>query len=134
VADPIERLIFVWQSMYACGQSVPLDPLLTGSSDKIIRLWDTETALCKLEMEGHTDSIWSVHYDQGAVVTASSDRTVRSSCLSSLLFSSFATEILSHIFGHKNTFQCGILKVASVFRHSTDTRAQYFVCGPIAVT
>jgi len=64
-------------SMYACGQSVPLDPLLTGSSDKIIRLWDTETALCKLEMEGHTDSIWSVHYDQGAVVTASSDRTVR---------------------------------------------------------
>jgi WD40 repeat protein len=66
------------QSMYACGQSGPTDPLLTGSSDKIIRLWDTETGLCKLEMSGHTDSIWAVHYDQGAVITASSDRTVKS--------------------------------------------------------
>jgi WD40 repeat protein len=55
-----------------------VDPLLTGSSDKIIRLWDTETGLCKLEMSGHTDSIWAVHYDQGAVITASSDRTVKS--------------------------------------------------------
>jgi hypothetical protein len=64
--------------MYACGQSGPVDPLLTGSSDKIIRLWDTETGLCKLEMSGHTDSIWAVHYDQGAVITASSDRTVKS--------------------------------------------------------
>lgn len=64
-------------SMYACGQSGPVDPLLTGSSDKIIRLWDTETGLCKLEMSGHTDSIWAVHYDQGAVITASSDRTVK---------------------------------------------------------
>lgn len=64
--------------MYACGQTGPVDPLLTGSSDKIIRLWDTETGLCKLEMSGHTDSIWAVHYEQGAVITASSDRTVKS--------------------------------------------------------
>jgi len=63
--------------MYACGLSGPTYPLLTGSSDKIIRLWDTETAVCKLELEGHTDSIWSVRYEKGAIVTASSDRTVR---------------------------------------------------------
>ncbi len=68
----------IGQSMYACGQTGPVDPLLTGSSDKIIRLWDTETGLCKLEMSGHTDSIWAVHYEQGAVITASSDRTVKS--------------------------------------------------------
>lgn len=72
--------------MYASGRSNPTDPLLTGSSDKIIRLWDTETGLCKTEMLGHTDSIWAVHYDQGAVITASSDRTIKSASCSMDVF------------------------------------------------
>ncbi|MFO1499291.1 MAG: TIR domain-containing protein [Verrucomicrobiota bacterium] len=53
--------------------------VLTGSDDKMVRLWDAESGSCLAALEGHTAEIWSVAWspDRLHVLTGSSDGTVR---------------------------------------------------------
>lgn len=53
--------------------------LMTGSSDKTVRLWDVETGLCKQVLEGHKDEIFSCafNYDDDTIITASKDNTCK---------------------------------------------------------
>lgn len=80
-SQTIERTFPHWQGnvmcLYAKGRRVLEEPLITGASDKLIRIWDVETGQEKVNLAGHTESIWSVQYYSDLVISASSDRTVR---------------------------------------------------------
>jgi len=50
-----------------------------GSLDRVIRLWDTDTAKCSKQLIGHKDSVYSVAFnsDGTQVVSGSLDTTCR---------------------------------------------------------
>ena len=53
--------------------------ILTASSDKTARIWETETGDCLQVLEGHTDEIFSCafNYDGDTIITGSKDNTCR---------------------------------------------------------
>ncbi|HEY3325223.1 MAG TPA: TIR domain-containing protein [Planctomycetota bacterium] len=53
--------------------------VLTGGNDKKVRLWNLETGLCLLVLDGHTDIVWTVVWsaDQQRALSGSFDQTVR---------------------------------------------------------
>jgi WD40 repeat protein len=54
--------------------------IISGSGDKIIRIWDAKTGAAVGEpLMGHTDYVWSVAYslDGQHIISGSSDRTIR---------------------------------------------------------
>ena len=53
--------------------------VLTASSDKTARLWDTETGDCLQILEGHTDEIFSCafNYAGSTIISGSKDNTCR---------------------------------------------------------
>jgi dynein assembly factor with WDR repeat domains 1 len=53
--------------------------VLTASSDKTARLWETDTGDCLQVLEGHTDEIFSCafNYDGDTIITGSKDNTCR---------------------------------------------------------
>jgi WD40 repeat protein len=54
--------------------------IISGSSDKSIRIWDAETgAVVNNPIKGHTDEVWSVAYspDGRRIISGSDDRTIR---------------------------------------------------------
>ncbi|EPQ27483.1 uncharacterized protein PFL1_05021 [Pseudozyma flocculosa PF-1] len=50
--------------------------IVSGSRDRTIRVWDTETAKCRHIIKGHAASVLSLHYDERILVTGSSDGSV----------------------------------------------------------
>lgn len=57
----------------------PRDIIASGSNDKTIKLWDSETGECLLTLEGHTDLIRTLAYDPKSrrLISGSYDATVR---------------------------------------------------------
>ena len=53
--------------------------VLTASSDKSARIWETETGDCLQVLEGHTDEIFSCafNYEGDTIITGSKDNTCR---------------------------------------------------------
>jgi WD40 repeat protein len=51
--------------------------VLSGGSDRILRLWDVESGHCLREMAGHEDAVTGVAASRSALVSASRDGTVR---------------------------------------------------------
>lgn len=53
--------------------------IATGSNDKTVKIWDAETGKCLQTMEGHTDLVRSLAFDETRrrIVSASYDRTLR---------------------------------------------------------
>ena len=53
--------------------------VMTASSDKTCRIWDTQTGACRQALEGHTDEIFSCafNYEGDFVITGSKDNTCR---------------------------------------------------------
>jgi small GTP-binding protein len=53
--------------------------VLTGCSDKIVRLWELQTGRCLRALEGHTDDVWSLAWsaDQMEALSGSRDGTMR---------------------------------------------------------
>ena len=53
--------------------------ILTASSDKTARIWETETGDCLQVLEGHTDEIFSCafNYEGDTIITGSKDNTCR---------------------------------------------------------
>ena len=52
---------------------------LASASDKIVRIWNTATGELEDELEGHTDTVWSVAFSHNGhfIVSGSNDETVR---------------------------------------------------------
>ena len=52
--------------------------MVTGSYDKSVRVWDAESGVCQLTLEGHTDHVYGVDVSrtQNFLATASEDRQV----------------------------------------------------------
>lgn len=51
--------------------------LFTGSKDKSIICWDTNTGLCIRRFEGHRQPVKSITVDKNLLYSASSDKTVK---------------------------------------------------------
>eukprot|EP00607_Mallomonas_marina_P008756 CAMPEP_0182417674 /NCGR_PEP_ID=MMETSP1167-20130531/2102_1 /TAXON_ID=2988 /ORGANISM="Mallomonas Sp, Strain CCMP3275" /LENGTH=82 /DNA_ID=CAMNT_0024591381 /DNA_START=1097 /DNA_END=1342 /DNA_ORIENTATION=- len=53
--------------------------ILTASSDKTGRIWETESGDCLQVLEGHTDEIFSCafNYEGDTIITGSKDNTCR---------------------------------------------------------
>ena len=53
--------------------------LMTGSSDKTVKLWDVDTGNCTQTLEGHKEEIFSCafNYYGNTIITASKDNTCR---------------------------------------------------------
>ena len=53
--------------------------LLTASSDKTARLWDTDTGECSQRLQGHEDEIFSCafNYEGNTIITGSKDNSCR---------------------------------------------------------
>jgi len=53
--------------------------VITGSSDKTAKLWDTENGECIQSLEGHSDEIFSCafNYEGNTIITGSKDNTCR---------------------------------------------------------
>ena len=52
--------------------------LASGSPDKTIRVWDTDTGECKQVLKGHTDHVYSlVVLPTGELASGSEDKTIR---------------------------------------------------------
>jgi WD40 repeat protein len=84
--------------LYCEGDSVPNGILLTASGSTL-RSLDTTTGRPILHFTGHKDSIWSVHYQDGLVASASSDRTVK-------LWDYRTGQCVSSLLGHDGTVFC----------------------------
>eukprot|EP01103_Thecamoeba_quadrilineata_P017168 TRINITY_DN5985_c0_g1_i1.p1 TRINITY_DN5985_c0_g1~~TRINITY_DN5985_c0_g1_i1.p1 ORF type:complete len:562 (+),score=108.68 TRINITY_DN5985_c0_g1_i1:88-1773(+) len=52
-------------------------PLVTGSYDKTLRVWDVATGECKHLLEGHTGSVFCLQVEGGIIVSGSWDQTLR---------------------------------------------------------
>jgi WD40 repeat protein len=68
-------------SDWVCSVAFSLDgkQIVSGSSDKTVRLWDVATGAALQRLEGHSDWVWSVAFspDGKQIVSGSSDETVR---------------------------------------------------------
>ena len=53
--------------------------IVSGSSDKTVKVWDAQTGACRATLQGHTDLVWSVAIsgDGTTVVSGSEDQTVK---------------------------------------------------------
>ncbi len=66
-------------SVRSCHFSPDGRHVISGSSDKTLRLWDVTSGQCLRTFEGHTDSVLSCHFspDGRHVISGSSDKTLR---------------------------------------------------------
>ena len=53
------------------------DKILTGSDDKNINVYDTQTGRLKEKLEGHDGGVWALQYEGNILVSGSTDRSVR---------------------------------------------------------
>ena len=53
--------------------------IVSGSSDKTVRIWNADTGECVRVLEGHSDCVWSVSLSEDAsmIISGSWDKTVR---------------------------------------------------------
>jgi WD40 repeat protein len=51
--------------------------LITASLDKTIRAWNVETGLCIAVMQGHTDAVLGVQFDDTKIISCSADHSIR---------------------------------------------------------
>ena len=60
-------------------QRVQGSKVITASSDKTCRLWDSATGECLQTLSGHTDEVFSCafNYDGDYIITGSKDNTCR---------------------------------------------------------
>jgi WD40 repeat protein len=54
-----------------------LGRLVTGSDDATIRVWDIESRECIKVLEGHTDIVKCLQFDEFKIITGSKDGTVK---------------------------------------------------------
>jgi WD40 repeat protein len=75
--------------------------VVSGSSDKTVRLWDTVTGAALQTLEGHSSSVNSVafSFDGKQVVSGSSDKTVR-------LWDAATGAALQTLEGHSSSVNC----------------------------
>ena len=52
--------------------------IVSGSEDKTLQLWDTETGEMLQTLEGHKDEVWAVAFspDGKCIVSGSEDKTI----------------------------------------------------------
>jgi WD40 repeat protein len=69
--------------------------LASSSSDRTVKLWDTQTAECRITLQGHTDRIVPVafHPDGKSIASGSDDLTIR-------LWDSWSGHLLMTFNGH----------------------------------
>ena len=53
------------------------DKILTGSDDKNINVYDTQTGRLRAKLEGHDGGVWALQYEGNVLVSGSTDRSVR---------------------------------------------------------
>jgi WD40 repeat protein len=65
----------VWSASFSPDGS----RIVSGSSDKTVRIWDAVTGDAIRTLEGHTNSVWSASFssDGSRIVSGSDDKTVR---------------------------------------------------------
>ena len=58
--------------------------MVSGSLDRSIKIWNTESEECEVTLLGHTDSVWCVQWsrDNARISSSSKDKTVRIWCSS----------------------------------------------------
>lgn len=75
------------------------DKILTGSDDKNINVYDTQTGALRARLEGHEGGVWALQYEGNVLVSGSTDRSVR--------VWDIEKGVCTHVFqGHTSTVRC----------------------------
>lgn len=66
-------------SIYSLGMNNSGTVLISGSTEKVLRVWDTRTSDCKMKLIGHTDNVKAlvVNRDGTQCLSGSSDGTIK---------------------------------------------------------
>jgi F-box/WD-40 domain protein MET30 len=64
-------------SIWSLQMNEKLKRLVTGSHDKTIRVWDIDSRECIKVLEGHTNSVRCLQFDDSKIISGSWDRTVK---------------------------------------------------------
>ncbi|KAI9340875.1 WD40-repeat-containing domain protein [Obelidium mucronatum] len=72
---------------------------VTGGHDKLIRVWDADTNTCIKVLDGHTNQVTGVQFDDSKIVTCSLDRTIR-------IWSMKTFECIRRLEGHNAGINC----------------------------
>ncbi len=51
--------------------------LVTGSYDKVVKVWDMRKTVQPLVLEGHSDAVFNVSFDDRRVISGSADKSVK---------------------------------------------------------
>ena len=67
------------QVVYTCAYSPDGRRIVSGSSDKTLRVWDAETGACLMTSQGHSGPIAACAYspDGRRIISGSEDKTLR---------------------------------------------------------
>ena len=65
--------------IYSIAFSPDGTKIISGSSDKTIKIWDANTGQCLKTLEGHSNNVYSVAFspDGTKIVSGSTDTTVK---------------------------------------------------------
>ena len=83
---------------------------LASGSDEIVRIWNTATGELEDELEGHTDTVWSVAFSHNGqfIVSGSGDKTVRiwntATCDTRYMLTGHTSKVMSVAISRNNKF------------------------------
>ena len=83
---------------------------LASGSDEIVRIWNTATGELEDELEGHTNTVWSVAFSHNGlfIVSGSRDRTVRiwntATCETRFMLTGHTNEVMSVAISRNDQF------------------------------